>query len=96
MIYLILYNYHQWDLMQVYSNRLEFSKWMFISFNWSLENNSSFGTDCIAGNEIPVKQSHSRCFLPTVIFNPFSADVNNSYFLLSLALVSAKLYLVSL
>lgn len=72
MILRILYNYHQWDLMQVYPNISEFSKWMFISFKWFLENNHPFGTDWIAGNKIAVRQSHEQVFLCPLLFSTLS------------------------
>lgn len=82
--------------MQVYLSISQFSKLMFFSFNWFLETSQLFGTDWIAGKKIPVSNPMSRCFFPTVIFNTFRADVNNSYFLLLLALAFAKLYLATL
>lgn len=58
--------------MQVYPNISESSKWMFISFNWFLENNHPFGTEWIAGNKIPVRQSLEQVFLCLLLFSTLS------------------------
>lgn len=72
MILLILSNYHQWDSMQIYPNISELSKWMFISFKWFWDNNHPFGTDWIAGNKIPVRQSQEQVFLCPLLFSTLS------------------------